>query len=189
VIDSKNQPKGVMPLAAALQLAQQEDLDLIEIAPNANPPVCKVLDFGKYRYELAKKEKESKKNTASTKVKELKFHVNIDEHDYLTKLRFAENFMWKGMKVKILMAFRGREMMHQELGMDLIKRIRADLAGIGVADAEPKLIGRNINMMLTPLPVRKRVRKFTREEEVFEEEDNSAESLDNSGEENHRPKS
>lgn len=150
-------------------VARKHDLDLVEVSPNARPPVCKILDFGKFRYEVAKREKDTRKHNVAGKVKELKFHINIDEHDYLIKLKKAEDFMLKGMKVKISMMFRGREMQHQQMGKDLIKRIQNDLLHVGLADAEPKLIGKNINMMLTPLPAKKRVRKFTKEEEEIEE--------------------
>lgn len=150
-----------MGLAEAMTEARKRGLDLVEVNPAANPPVCKILDFGKFKYNLEKKEKDAKKNSASTKLKELNFHMNIDEHDYGVKMRHAEEFMWKGMKVKLQLKFRGREMMHQEIGMNLIRRMRADLAGIGLADTEPKLIGKSINLMLSPLPARKRVRKFS----------------------------
>lgn len=164
-----------MPTSGALQLARSRQLDLVEVSPHANPPVCKILDFGKYRYELSKRDKDAKKNTSATKVKELKFHINISTHDYGVKLRHAEGFMWKGMKVKIAMVMRGREMIHKDLGQQLVAKIRQDLTHIGVADAEPKLIGKSINMMLTPLPIRKRVRKFTHEDDVDEPEDDSSE--------------
>jgi translation initiation factor IF-3 len=148
-------------------------LDLVEVSSNSTPPVCKILDFGKFRYELAKRDREAKRHNLAAKVKEMKFHVNIDPHDYATKMRHAEEFLWKGMKVKIVMAFRGREMQHQNLGQDLVRTIRNDLKLVGAADADPKLIGKNITMMLTPLPVKKRVRRWTTEEAegAYEEEE------------------
>jgi translation initiation factor IF-3 len=164
VIDPTGKPLGVLPLTDALAQAKRHGLDLVEVSPNANPPVCKILDFGKYRYELSKKDKEAKKNTSATKVKELKFHLNIDGHDYGVKMRHAEGFMMKGMKCKLAIVLRGREMIHKNRAVDLMARIRADLMHIGTADFEPKFIGKSINMMLTPVPVRKRVRKFTTEE-------------------------
>jgi translation initiation factor IF-3 len=151
----------VLGLAEAMTAARRRDLDLVEVNPAANPPVCKIINFGKYRYDLSKREKDTKKNVAATKLKELNFHMNIDEHDYGVKMRHAEEFMWKGMKVKLQLRFRGREAMHQDIGMKLIHRMRADLAHIGIADHEPKLIGKCINLMLSPLPARKRVRKFS----------------------------
>ena len=109
-----------MGLAEAMTEARKRGLDLVEVNPAANPPVCKILDYGKYLYDLAKKEKDTKKNSSATKLKELNFHMNIDEHDYGVKMRHAEEFMWKGMKVKLQLKFRGREMMHQDIGMNLI---------------------------------------------------------------------
>jgi translation initiation factor IF-3 len=150
-----------MGLAEAMTEARKRGLDLVEVNPAANPPVCKILDYGKYLYNLAKKEKDTRKNATATKLKELTFHMNIAEHDYEMKMRHAEEFMWKGMKVKLQLKFRGREMMHQDIGMNLVRRMKSDLAHIGVADTEPKLIGRNVNLMLSPLPARKRVRKFS----------------------------
>jgi translation initiation factor IF-3 len=160
-----------MGLAEAMTEARKRGFDLVEVNPAANPPVCKILDYGKYLYNLSKKEKDTKKNATASKLKELNFHMNIDEHDYGVKMRHAEEFMWKGMKVKLQLKFRGREMMHQDIGMNLIRRMRADLSQIGVADTEPKLIGKSINLMLSPLPVRKRVRKFSEEDEPAREEE------------------
>ena len=170
VIDADGKSLGVLGLAEAMTQARRRDLDLVEVNPAANPPVCKILDYGKYLYDLAKREKDARKNATATKLKELNFHMNIDEHDYGVKMRHAEEFMWKGMKVKLQLKFRGREMMHQDIGMNLIRRMRADLSQIGVADTEPKLIGKSINLMLSPLPVRKRVRKFSSEDEPAQEE-------------------
>ncbi len=176
IVDSENKSLGVMGLAEAMTEARKRGLDLVEVNPMATPPVCKVLDFGKYKYNLEKKDKDARKNSSATKLKELNFHMNIDEHDYGVKMRHAEEFMWKGMKVKLQLKFRGREMMHSEIGMALIKRMRADLSHIGVADAEPKLIGRNINLMLSPLPARKRARKFTHEDDPPQEEESHEDS-------------
>ena len=164
---------GVVGITDAMAAARQAGLDLVEVSSNSNPPVCKILDFGKFRYELAKRDREAKRHNLAAKVKEMKFHVNIDPHDYATKMRHAEEFLWKGMKVKVVMAFRGREMQHQNLGQDLVKTIRNDLKLVGAADADPKLIGKNITMMLTPLPVKKRVRRWTTEEAegAYEEEE------------------
>jgi translation initiation factor IF-3 len=171
IVDSDSKSLGVMGLAEAMTEARKRGFDLVEVNPAANPPVCKILDYGKYLYNLAKKEKDTKKNSSATKLKELNFHMNIDEHDYGVKMRHAEEFMWKGMKVKLQLKFRGREMMHQDIGMNLIRRMRSDLSLVGIADTEPKLIGKSINLMLSPLPARKRVRKFSVEDdEVAEDE-------------------
>lgn len=161
-----------MRLDEALRHARSLGLDLIEISPNAQPPVCRIVDFGKFRYDLAKQEKE-RKHTAG-KVKEVKFRVNIDEHDYLTKIRHAEEFLDKGNKVKIHLQFRGREMAHQDLGMQVVRRVKDDLATMGHVDMEPKLVGKAIGMTLSPLPAQKRKRRFSKagEVELPPEEDN-----------------
>jgi translation initiation factor IF-3 len=149
---------GVMKLPDALRKAEEMGLDLVEVAANANPPVCRIVDFGKYRYELAKQEKDKKSHAG--KVKEVKFRVNIDNHDYLTKIRHAEEFLDKGNKLKVQLQFRGRQMAHQELGMAVVLRVKEDLATMGHVDMEPKLVGRAINMVLSPLPANKRKRRF-----------------------------
>ena len=161
-----------MRLDEALRHARSLGLDLIEISPNAQPPVCRIVDFGKFRYDLAKQEKE-RKHTAG-KVKEVKFRVNIDEHDYLTKIRHAEEFLDKGNKVKVHLQFRGREMAHQDLGMQVVRRVKDDLATMGHVDMEPKLVGKAIGMTLSPLPAQKRKRRFSKagEVELPPEEDN-----------------
>jgi len=185
IVDSDSKSLGVMGLAEGMTEARKRGLDLVEVNPAANPPVCKILDFGKYLYNLAKKEKDTKKNSSATKLKELNFHMNIDEHDYGVKMRHAEEFMWKGMKVKLQLKFRGREMMHQDIGMNLIRRMRADLSQIGIADTEPKLIGKSINLMLSPLPARKRVRKFSHEDEPAQEEESHKDSPPDNGNGSH----
>ena len=150
---------GVMKLSDALRRAQGIGLDLVEVAPTANPPVCKIVDFGKYRYDLSKQEKEKK--NSGTRLKEIKFRVNIDEHDYMTKLRHAESFLDKGNKVRAQLQFRGREMAHQEFGMQLMYKVRDDLNGMSQVEMEPKLAGRNITMTLSPLPAARRKRRFS----------------------------
>jgi translation initiation factor IF-3 len=169
IIGDTNEKLGVLPIQDAISAARKRGLDLVEVAPNASPPVCKILDYGKFRYEQSKRDRDSKRNAATQKIKELKFRMNISEHDYEVKLRHAEVFMMKGMKVKVLMQFRGREMMHQNLGLDLMNRIRSDLAHVGAADFQPKVVGKSINMMLTPLPASKRVRKYSVHDEVEED--------------------
>jgi len=181
VIGPDGKPLGNMPTTDALVQAKRYGLDLVEISPNANPPVCKITDYGKLRYEQAKKEKDSKKNAVASKVKEMQFHLNIDPHDYGIKLRQAEGFMWKGMKVKFSLFLRGRENLHKDLAELLMRRCRADLLHVGVADQEPKLVGKSISMMLAPLPLQKRTRRFT-EENVLDESDE--EESDEEGSEN-----
>jgi translation initiation factor IF-3 len=168
IVASSNEQLGVLRLDEAIRRARSMGLDLVEIAPNAQPPVCRIVDFGKFRYDLSKQEKDKKQTT--TKVKEIKFRVNIDEHDYLTKVRHAEDFLDKGNKVKVHLQFRGREMAHQELGVLVVKRVREDLAGMAHVDMEPKLVGRAIGMTLSPLPAGKRQRKFSKHGEILEPE-------------------
>jgi translation initiation factor IF-3 len=152
-----------MKLQEALRTAQSLGLDLVEVAPNANPPVCKIVDFGKYRYDLAKQEKDRK--SISSKLKEIKFRVNIDPHDYLIKVRHAEEFLDKGNKVKLQLQFRGREMTHKELGYGLMERLKGDLTTMGQVEMEPKLMGKSISMTISPLPANKRKRRFATDDE------------------------
>jgi len=149
---------GILPTPDALKLARQHGLDLVEISPTAKPPVCRILDFGKYMYEESKKKKDSHSHT--TKIKEVKFRVRIEQHDYMTKLRHAEEFLFMGNKVKITLQFRGREMEHTGLGMDVVRRAIGDLIQVGHADSEPRLSGRTINVIMSPLAAAKRKLKF-----------------------------
>ena len=152
-----------MKLQEALRTAQSLGLDLVEVAPNANPPVCKIVDFGKYRYDLSKQDKDRK--SIGSKLKEIKFRVNIDPHDYLTKVRHAEEFLDKGNKVKLQLQFRGREMTHKELGYGLMERLKGDLTTMGQVEMEPKLMGKSISMTISPLPSNKRKRRFATDDE------------------------
>ena len=148
-----------MDTKEALAIAQEAGLDLVEVAGQARPPVCRIMDFGKYVYEQQKKAKDSK--GSSSKTKEVKFRPRVDVHDFMTKLRRAEEFLDKGNKVKLTLSFRGREMAHTEIGFDTIRRAIADIAHMATPDNEPRLIGRNINVMLTPLPANKRKPKHS----------------------------
>jgi translation initiation factor IF-3 len=147
---------GVIPLTEALNLARQHGVDLVEIAATANPPVCRLVDFGKYRYEMAKKEKETKKHNHASIVKEVQLSPRIDPHDLGIKLTHAIDFLCEDMKVKIALKFRGREMAHTEVGFAVINKFLADIAAYGHPDFPPKLIGRGINVMISPLPRNKR---------------------------------
>jgi translation initiation factor IF-3 len=158
VISPEGKQLGIMDTSKAISLALEVGLDLVELAPNAEPPVCRIMDFGKYVYEESKKHSHAK--TTASKIKEIEFSARIEQNDYNTKLRHAEEFLWHGNKVKLRLKFRGREMAHTEIGFGVIKRAVVDLVGMGHPDADPKLIGRNINVMLTPLPVNKRKPKF-----------------------------
>lgn len=171
IVASTNEQLGVMKLQDALRKAQSMGLDLVEVAANANPPVCRIVDFGKFRYELAKQEKDKKQNTS--KLKELKFRVNISEHDYLTKIRRGEEFLDKGNKLKVQLQFRGREMAHKDLGEAVMRRVKEDLSTMAFVEMEPKMIGKSINMTLSPLPAAKRKRRFSHvhHEELDEHDD------------------
>jgi translation initiation factor IF-3 len=172
---SNGEQLGVMKLSDALRKAQTLGFDLVEIAPTANPPVCKIVDFGKFRYDISKQEKDRK--PSGTRLKEIKFRVNIDEHDYLTKIRHGEEFLDRGNKVRVQLQFRGREMAHQEFGMQLMHRVRDDLDGMSQVEMDPKITGRNITMTLSPLPANRRKRKFAppaKEEEAPESADADA---------------
>ena len=159
VIGPDGSQVGIMQTREALQMAKKAGLDLVEISPTARPPVCRILDYGKYKYENSKKNKE--KTTHTQRMKEVKFRVRIDQHDYITKLRHGEEFLDKGSKLKITLMFRGREMEHTELGFDVVKRAIKDLEHIGVPDTNPRLIGRSITLVMTPLPANKKKLKFT----------------------------
>src|SRR3954469_311718 len=176
VISPEGRQLGIMDTPKAIALALQFNLDLVEVAAAATPPVCRIMDFGKYVYEEQKKTAHSK--PAGTKLKEIEFTVRIEAHDYETKLRHAEEFLDHGNKVKMRLKFRGREMAHTDIGFNLMKRAVVDLAGMGHPDAEPKLIGRNIHVMLTPLPVNKRKPKFHEPDENRAEHDPSAQTDD-----------
>jgi len=172
ILASTGQQLGVMKLSDALRKAQEMGLDLVEVAANANPPVCRIVDFGKFKYEAAKHEKE-KKGSAS-KLKEIKFRVNIDEHDYVTKMRHAEDFLDKGNKVRVQLQFRGREMAHQDLGMKLMVRVKTDLLTMANVEMEPKLMGKSVTMTLAPLPSNKRKRHFQSDHDLPSLEDSDA---------------
>ena len=139
-----------MPTSQALGLAQQSGMDLVEVAPNATPPVCRITDFGKFKYEQTKREREARKHQHAGKVKEIKLRVNIDDHDYQTKLKHMQEFLQEGMKVKVSLFFRGRENAHTEFGDQLMQRVIGDLQGVGHAEVPPKLMGRSIHMLLGP---------------------------------------
>lgn len=173
VISPEGKQLGILDTPKAVNLALDVGLDLVEVAPNAVPPVCRIMDFGKYVYEEQKKHSHAK-STAS-KIKEIEFTARIEQHDYETKLRHAEAFLDHGNKVKMRLKFRGREMAHTDIGFGVMKRAVADLASMGHPDAEPKLIGRNIHVMLTPLPPNKRKPKFhVSGEEIPEEAHNAS---------------
>ncbi len=131
-------------------LAEEAGLDLVEISPNATPPVCKIMDFGKYKYELQKREAEARKNQKIIEIKEVKFRPNTDTHDYDVKMRNVMRFLEAGDKVKVTLRFRGREMAHQDIGAELLQRVAADIEEIGKVENMPKMEGRQMIMMIAP---------------------------------------
>ena len=145
---------GIMSSADAQRLAYEKDLDLVKIAPNATPPVCKIMDYGKFRFEQMKKEKEAKKNQRVVEVKEVRMSLNIDTNDFNTKVNQAAKFLAQGHKLKVSIRFRGREMAHTNLGLDVHHRFAEALAGKGVVDKQPKLEGRSMMMFMSPAPTK-----------------------------------
>ena len=141
---------GVLPTRDAMRLAEQFGLDLVEVSPNADPPVCRIMDFGKFRYEESKRSRQSKKNQHMVVVKEIKFHANVGDHDFDTKLNHALEFLEKGHKVKFSLMFRGRENAHRELGFEVVNRAIKRCEGHGVPDMDPKLMGNCIVVMMGP---------------------------------------
>ena len=135
-----------------MQLAADAGLDLVEISPNANPPVCKIMDFGKFKYEQQKRESEARKKQKIIEVKEVKFRPNTDTHDYEVKMKNVYKFLEKGDKVKVTLRFRGREMVHQNLGRELLERVAEDIKELGKVENMPKMEGRQMIMMIGPLP-------------------------------------
>ena len=158
VIGVDGKQLGVISLNEALTMARQHGVDLVEIAAAAIPPVCRLVDYGKFRYEQAKKEKESKKHQHATTVKEVQLSPRIDPHDLGIKTQHAIGFLCEDMKVKVVLKFRGREMAHQEFGFQVVNKFIADIAPYGHPDFNPKLIGRGINVMISPLPRNKRAK-------------------------------
>lgn len=182
VIGPEGTNLGVMPPAKALELAKKVGLELIEVSPTARPPVCRILDYGKFKYEESKKQKDSKTHT--TKLKEVKFRVRIDQHDFITKLRRAESFLDHGNKVKLTLQFRGRENEHKQLGVERIKMAGDELAGVSSQDSEPKLVGRQVTQILSPLAESRRKLKFNAPDHQPDEIDDDDEAEEHEEEEN-----
>lgn len=157
VLDDTKQPLGVMPLGEAIKLALSKGQDLIEIAPNAVPPVCRIIEYGKYLYEESKRNKDSHGKQAGNKMKELQLTSVIDPHDFATKLNHAIGFLCDDMKVRIKLRFRGRQRAHKEFGFEVVNRFVREAAAWGQADSPPKMLGdRDLNVVLSPLPREKR---------------------------------
>nr|CDQ36949.1 Translation initiation factor IF-3 [Virgibacillus halodenitrificans] len=151
LIDSNGDQLGVKSRQEALEIAQTRNLDLVLVAPNAKPPVCRIMDYGKYRFEQQKKEKEARKKQKVINVKEVRFTPGIGEHDYETKLKNARKFLEKGDKVKAAVRFRGRAITHKELGREVLDRMAEDVKDVATIETKPKMEGRNMFMMLAPL--------------------------------------
>ena len=158
VIGPDGQQLGVMDLALAIRIAQNNAVDLVEIAPNAVPPVCRVVDYGKYKYEISKKEKEAKKTSHTNEVKEVQLSAVIDPHDLGIKLAHAIGFLCDDMQVKINLRFRGRQNAHTEVGAGVVKKFLADLTPWGQANSDVRIVGKAINLMVNPLPKHKRAK-------------------------------
>ncbi|MFV2052499.1 translation initiation factor IF-3 [Aliiroseovarius sp. YM-037] len=151
LIGADGENAGVVTPERAMEMADEAGLDLVEISPNANPPVCKIMDFGKYKYEQQKRESEARKKQKIIEVKEVKFRPNTDTHDYDVKMRNVFKFLENGDKVKISLRFRGREMAHQDLGRNLLERVAEDTKEVGKVENMPKMEGRQMIMMIGPL--------------------------------------
>ena len=154
VVDSDGTQLGIMSSKEALDIAVGKGLDLVMIAPNATPPVCRIMNYGKYKFEQAKKEKDQRKNQKTVELKEIRLSYNIDVHDFETKLNQAKKFLTAGNKLKVSIRFRGREMAHTALGQERMERFAEGLSEIASVDRAPKLEGRNMMMFLTPKPVK-----------------------------------
>jgi translation initiation factor IF-3 len=151
LVGADGQQIGIVSIQDALQRAQELDLDLVEVAPQANPPVCRIMDYGKFKYERDVRQKEARKRQVRVEVKEMKMRPKIDPHDYATKKGHIERFLKQGARVKVTIMFRGREMAHTELGRKLLDRLTEDLKELATVDAYPKLDGRNMVMVVAPI--------------------------------------
>lgn len=149
-MDADGNQVGIVPLAEALQSAREQGVDLVEVAPNADPPVCRVMDYGKHRYEQAQKQKEARRKQAQIVIKEIKMRPKISENDYKTKSGHVRRFLEDGAKVKATIMFRGREMTHTELGRRLLDRLAEDMSDLATVESYPKVDGRNMVMVLSP---------------------------------------
>ncbi len=154
MVDSDGSQLGIMPLKQAMELAEQRNLDLVKIAPQAKPPVCKIIDYGKFRFEQSKREKEQRKNQRVVEIKEVRLSLNIDTHDFETKKNHATRFISEGNKVKASIRFRGREMGHPELGQEIMHRFAEAMSEVANVEKPPKLEGRSMLMFLAPKPVK-----------------------------------
>jgi translation initiation factor IF-3 len=151
VVSDTNEQLGVMSLRSAQQIAEERHMDLVEVAPNGKPPVCRIMNYGKYRYEQQKREKEAKKKQKILTLKEVKLRPNIEDHDFYVKMKAAQRFLAEGSKVKVTIMFRGREMSHPELGRNLLVRFADELKEIAHVEKDPKIEGRNMTMVIAAI--------------------------------------
>ncbi len=178
VVFGEGQQLGVMSTREAVDKAKSVGLDLVEVAAKADPPVCRICDYGKWKYEQSKLKKNNK-SKSTTKMKEIKFRVRTEEHDYNIKCSRAEKFLEEGHKLRLQLQFRGRENAHKQIGVEVMQRVKADLSSMGHVDMEPKLVGRAVSMILSPLPKEKQQRRFKVEHgELIEEDDFDDDELD-----------
>jgi translation initiation factor IF-3 len=150
LIDQNGEKQGIMPISAALEAADEVGLDLVEISPNSDPPVCKILDYGKFKFQEQKKKNEARKRQKTVEIKEIKLRPNIDTHDYEVKAKAMHRFFEEGDKVKVTLRFRGREMAHPELGMKLLQQVKTDFEPVAKVEYEPRMEGRQMIMILAP---------------------------------------
>ncbi|NLE51154.1 MAG: translation initiation factor IF-3 [Chloroflexi bacterium] len=155
LIDDRNENHGVVPIQKALQLASDRELDLVEVAPTANPPVCKIMDFGKFQYERAKKEREARKQQKQVEVKEIRLRPKTDDHHRSFKVRDARRWLTEGMKVKVRIRFRGREITYPEIARDMLSEVAEELKDIAIVEQAPNMEGRTMLMVLAPAPEKK----------------------------------
>ncbi len=151
VIDDEGNQLGVMDIRSALQAAEEKSLDLVEVSPTATPPVCRIMDYGKYKYQQSKRSAEAKKKQVRVEIKEVKLRPKTDEHDYQFKVKNAKHFLGEGNKVKVTIMFRGREVTHPEFGRRILERVVADVAELGVVESHPYMAGRFMTMVLGPI--------------------------------------
>lgn len=170
LINFDGEQLGIYPTSQAQRIADDEGLDLVEIAPNATPPVCRIMDYGKFKYDQAIKAKQARKNQSKIETKEMKFRPKIDVGDYTTKKKHVLRFLDAGNKVKITIMFRGREMAHPEQGLTILERLADDLKDVAVIESQPKMEGRNMHMLIAPLPSAMAAKKKKKNESKKEEE-------------------
>lgn len=164
LVGPNSEQLGVVSTKQALEEARKHQMDLVEIAPTAKPPVCRIMDYGKFKYEQGKKQKSTHRHASQTKVKEIKYHANVGEHDYLTKLRRIREFVEEGHRVKCSLYFRGRENDHREFGFQVFERVKQDVADIADPEQEARLMGRSLFMLLSPNPKTRALAKQRKED-------------------------